>query len=399
MRQGTPGFIGARLRQGREARGVPAIALAEIVGVTRSAMSQYEHGHQSPSPDTMRRITEALNLPVQWFLRPVAKRDDGPIFYRCMAAATKSARTRAQARYYWLKEIVLLVQQHIRMPPVQLPCFDVPDDPSKISQEMIEEFATDTRRFWGLKDGPISNVVWLLENRGCVVSRVEMHAATLDAFSEFDPTTKRPYVVLGSDKASAARSRFDAAHELAHLVLHRRIGPAALTQLESFNVLEDQAHRFAGAFLLPAESFSKEFYAPNLDSLRSMKERWRVLIAAMVMRASQLHLITEKQTRSLQSNLGRRKWRTREPLDDVLEPEHPRFLRKCFELLIERGIVPAVEIPLLVGLPPTDVEQLCGLERGYLRRAESSVSLSSDDVNADDSDEIIIQFPYRTKAQ
>src|SRR5262249_18573666 len=118
MRQGTPGFVGARLRRGREARGVPATALADIVGVTRAAMSQYEHGHQSPSPETMRRLSEALNLPRHWFLQPIRPGETGTIFYRCMARATKSARQRAESRCGWLKDIVAMIQQHIKMPPV-----------------------------------------------------------------------------------------------------------------------------------------------------------------------------------------------------------------------------------------------------------------------------------------
>src|SRR3712207_3322857 len=103
MRPGTPGFIGARLRESREARGMTASALAEIVGVTRAAISQYENGHQSPAPAVMRSISAALNMPVQRFLKPLYRREQGVVYYRCMSTATKTARQRAERRYEWLR--------------------------------------------------------------------------------------------------------------------------------------------------------------------------------------------------------------------------------------------------------------------------------------------------------
>lgn len=393
MRQGTPNFVGQRLRQGREARGITAVTLAEVIGVSRAAVSQYEYGHQSPSPETMQRICQALNLPIQWFLRPVAPTEKRPIFYRSNSSATKAARNRAEGRFLWLKDVVRLLQDRVRFPKVNLPEFDIPSNLAMLSPEEIEELASQTRRHWGLGDGPISNVAWLLENNGCVLSRFDLHAATLDAFSEVDATSNRPFIVLGADKGSAVRSRFDAAHELGHIVLHRHLQNVDVLENNQFALLEEQAHRFAVSFLLPAESFSADFYAPSLDSLRSLKERWHVAIAAMIMRISQLNLASSEQVKRLWMNLSRRKWRTKEPLDDVLEPERPRYLRKCIEVLIERGVLSAPELPFLVGLPSLDVEELAGLDRGYLGRAEPVVQLTSDDEDEPPNEQMILRFP------
>ena len=393
MRQGTPGFIGSRLREGREARGITASALADVIGVTRAAMSQYEHGRQSPSPDAMRRLSDALNLPMQWFLKPMHEFAGGTVFYRCMSSATKGARLRAQRRFHWLKDIVELIQQSVRLPSVQLPDFDVPSDPRMLTNDHIEELATEARRFWGLKDGPISNMVWLLENRGIIVSCFDLHAPTLDAFSERDPKTKRPYVVLGDHKQSAARARFNAAHELGHLLLHRSVQQEQINLNALHPLLEKQAHRFAGAFLLPASTFGQEVCGHNLDSLRVLKERWHVAIAAMIYRAGNLRLFSEDHVKNLQINLARRKWRTCEPLDDILVQERPRVLKKCVELLVTRGVIPASEIPFRLSLPANDVEQLAGLDRGYLDRADTDIALLTDDPRKD-GDEVILRFPF-----
>jgi Zn-dependent peptidase ImmA (M78 family) len=61
----------------------------------------------------------------------------------------------------------------------------------------------------------------------------------VDAFSTW--VGARPAMVLSSDKADAARSRFDATDELGHLVMHHDVEPGR-------HIVEQQAHRFAAAF-------------------------------------------------------------------------------------------------------------------------------------------------------
>lgn len=396
MKLGTPGFVGERLRQAREVRGISASALSEIVGVSRAAISQYESvapNSPSPSPDVMRTLSRVLNLPVQWFLRPMQECKHGNIFYRCLSSATKGARLRAERRYEWLREIVGYVQQYVNMPQVRVPDFDVPTDPTQLHDTTIDELAAETRRFWGLGNSPISNVTWLLENNGAVVARFELLASTLDAFSEWVPQENRPYVILGSDKGSAARSRFDAAHELGHVILHRNLRTGSLSHKDLFLHIERQAHRFAAAFLLPEETFGAEVSIPSLDALRTLKERWRVSIAAMIVRLKQLEIVDSEQEKRLWMNMGRRKWRSKEPLDDILEPEQPRYLRRCVEVLVSKGLISGLDIPASFGIPSTDVEQLLGLEQGFLDRAGQSIDLKTPAPAGDESEPRIFRFP------
>jgi Zn-dependent peptidase ImmA (M78 family) len=340
----------------------------------------------------MRRIGERLNLPVQFFLCQPARATPGTIFYRSMSAATKRARLRAERRYGWLREIVSFLRQYVRFPEINFPQFEFPADPAQISEDQIEDVAAETRRAWSLGQGPISNVSWLLENHGGVVTRCELGAATLDAFSEWSSSDSTPYVVLSAGKDSAARSRWDAAHELGHLVMHRHLPKSLLHQSACFDVIEDQAHRFAGAFLLPAAAFAEDLYSPSLDRLRALKEKWRVSIAAMIKRAADLKLINQDHERRLWMNLGRRKWRTREPLDDVLEPEQPRFLRRAMELLIAKGILAPSELPLRLTLAPRDIEDLTGLDPGYLTKAGPDIELVGEQKDREEEARII-RFP------
>ena len=367
--KGTPGFIGARLKEAREARGLSATALADLLGVSRQAVSQYENDQQTPRPEIMRSIESILKLPPAFFWRSPEDHPPRAIFYRSMSAATKEARVRAEKRYEWLREIVAYIRTFIELPRVTFPAFHFGGNSQAISMDAIEHLASEARIFWGLGDGPINSVVSLLENNGAVVTRCEIGADTLDSFSEYCKLDGIPYIFLGSDKKSAVRSRYDAAHELGHLLLHGDVNKAALTRKAEFRLLEDQAHRFAGAFLLPGHSFAEDLLAPTLDALLALKSKWRVAVQMMIHRGQDLQLISEDTARRLYINLNRRKWRTKEPMDDVLPCESPRLLQKAFELVVDEGIQTRPEILTALPFAPRDIEDLAGLRPWYLEDA------------------------------
>ena len=266
-------------------------------------------------PNVLEEISKVLKLPVDFF---VSERShdylisESPIFYRKLTSATKAVRARAERRYEWLQDISYYLGEFIEFPDVNFPTFDVPNDPNKISDSMIEDLAKQTRRFWGLGDGPISNIVWLLENNGTIIGRYAFEANALDAFSQNfsykqgENQFYRPHIILGSDKGSGSRSRFDAAHELGHLIIHKNISTNIFRDSRFHGIIEAQANRFSGAFLFPRESFFQEASFVSLDSLRTLKSRWKLSIAMMLYRAKDLSLVAEEEYQNLRINLARR---------------------------------------------------------------------------------------------
>lgn len=366
MTVGTQGFIGERLRDAREARGLSAIALSELTGVTRQAIHQFERGTDSPRPDTMARIGDVLRLPPLFFKTERPPRGQSTVFYRSLSSATRTARTRAERRYEWLSMISSYAETLVEFPALNLPDLNPPKDPHALHFEDIERLAGEVRKFWQLGDGPISNLVWLLENNGVVVARDELGAETLDAFSSWPQTIGRPFVFLAADKASCPRSRFDAAHELAHLLLHRHLDPNRARHPVEFKLIEAQAHRFAGAFLFPAASFRRAFYMPSLDSLRKLKSQWVLSIGMMIHRSEDLGLVSQEQGRRLWIAYSRRGWRSAEPLDDLLPVEEPRLVRRAVELIVKSGVRSTGEILEALPLAPDDIERLASLDSGFM---------------------------------
>lgn len=394
MKLGTPGFVGSRLREAREVRNVTGVGLAEIADIRPQSVFEYEAGRSTPSPRVVAALATALNVPEHFFLRPERPAARGNVFFRSMSSATKAARARARVRSRWLSDIVGYVSEYVELPKPNFPQLGLPADPLLLSDADIEQAAEDVRRFWSMRDGPIANTVLLLENQGAVVARDALGAESLDGLSELVAEDARPHVVVGTDKGTAVRWRFDVAHELGHILLHASLAPDRLLRPEQFKRIEEQAHRFAAAFLLPMTSFGEDLFAVNLDVFRSLKPKWKVSIAMMIRRALHAGLISEDIERSLWINFGRRGWRRNEPYDQEMEAEEPRLLRRSFELLLAEGGQTPDDIVTSLALPPGDIEALGGLPSGYLSTFARVALRRSSAGTADDAGaRSLIRFP------
>lgn len=357
-------FFGSRLRDARIARQMTATVLAERVGVSPGAISQHENHNVEPRPQTLAKMAEVLAVPERQFLRVPVSIDPAPFWYRSRAAATKRARESAQVRYSWLREIAAEVETHVEFPAVKVPYDLAPPNPASLHDNTIEAIAGEVRKVWKLGDGPAPNVIALLERMGCIVSTFAFGANELSAFSQCP--ADRPYVVLNADEAACVRQRFNAAHELGHLILHRNVTASEAARPETHKAMELQAHRFAGAFLFPARSLADEVYSVALDALATVKARWKVSIQLIIRRLSQLGMVNQDRYERLCRDVSRRGFRTVEPLDDSIPVEQPSLLSKSITMLVDRHVMSRDEIRHRVPLSTDDIEVLVSLARGYL---------------------------------
>jgi Zn-dependent peptidase ImmA (M78 family) len=153
-----------------------------------------------------------------------------------------------------------------------------------------------------------------LEEHGVVVIRLPLSTASVDAFSL--PFADNPVVVLGADKDDRARSRFDGAHELGHLVLHGE-------QIWGLKEVEDQARMFAAAFLMPADEIRDQLpTAVDWARLFELKRKWQVSLAALLRRARDLGRMTPATYLTAVKAASARGWRRVEPVP-LGSPERP----------------------------------------------------------------------------
>ena len=372
MRIGTSGFDGARLRQARQARGLFGTDLARMVGVKSQTISAYEKGKGSPSPQVMQALADQLGFPVAFFTRPALVDDVAPIFWRASNTATRVAQARAEARLDWLRDVVRYLAQFLDFPSPNVPSPALPPDFRALGKEEIEGAARFCRELWGLSDGPLSGVIGEMEMNGIITAQIEVCADKLDAFSQW-PHDDTPYALLAVDKVSGARRAFDAAHELGHLVMHRGVDRKRVSSTADWKILENQAHRFASAFLMPEASFRREVWAPSLDTFAALKPRWRVSVQAMLMRCRDLGMLGADQFEFLYRELSRRGWRKREPHDDTLPVEGPSLVPGGIRMLVEASVRRPDQILAELALPAADLEELTDMPRGFYTAAPAPV--------------------------
>ena len=121
--------------------------------------------------------------------------------------------------------------------------------------EQITIAAKMAREKLGLPKNTNQNLLFYLEKAGAFITEKSI-GETIDAYSLW-AEDDIPYIVLGTIRKSAARRNFDLAHELGHLLLHYKVEFNTLNKQE-YRKMEDEAHLFASAFLLPEEEFRND---------------------------------------------------------------------------------------------------------------------------------------------
>ncbi len=202
-----------------------------------------------------------------------------------------------------------LVEKDYVLPSANLPNYSAGDTSIQDGPDKPIIAAHLLREEWGLGTRPISNMIKLLELHGIRVLSLAENTRALNAYTFWQDG--QPFVYLNTVNSSE-RSRFDAAHELGHLVLHRGQDP-------NDPETEAEANRFASAFLIPRSDLLRHRVYPSLAKLLRNKQRWNVSVSALVRAYRDNNLITEQRYKYLNIELSRKGWRKSEPLSSPRE--------------------------------------------------------------------------------
>lgn len=275
-----------------------ARALAAAVGVSPITVSRWENGANEPEENTLQALATTLDYPKAFFLE--ADFDELPTeaaSFRSLSSMTARERDAALAAgsiayifHDWVAE------------RFNLPSPDVPTLGADASPEAAAHFV---RSHWGLGQQPVSHMVRLLEAKGVSVFSLNEDTKNVDAFSCW--RNDQPYVFLNTFK-STERSRFDAAHELGHLVMHRHGAPQDSREAEM------EADQFASHFLMPEDDVASRIRGvTSLEEMIESKRRWGVSVAALNYRLHKMGIISDWQNRTFNIELSTRGYRKSEP--------------------------------------------------------------------------------------
>ncbi|MGO9642654.1 MAG: ImmA/IrrE family metallo-endopeptidase [Candidatus Acidiferrales bacterium] len=294
------------------------------------------------------------------------------LFYRSLSSALSVDLEYQHAQMHWLHEISAMVQHYVDLPKIDIPDVLGGANYRQLREEDIERIALDLRRHWKLGEGPCMEMVALLERIGVVVAAIEMGTSKLDGLCSWSASEDRPHILLATDKMSFARRQMDAAHEMAHAVLHKDVSESDLKK--DLANIEKQAFRLASAFLLPSTTYPYEVTRASLAMLRTLKERWRVSIKAQIKRLADLEIIPPEHATDLYKLYSAKGWNREEPFDREWEIPEPRNLADAMNLIVDSGArtkadLLAVEFAMSQG----DVENLANLPPGWLSQKPAEI--------------------------
>ena len=297
--------VGQRIRVCRHASGLSLRDLEARIGnrVTAQAISKYERDEAMPGSGVLIALADALDVSVDYLASDSDIRLEA-VDFRKKRLTSKREEAQVEARVLHLLERYLAVEEILRLPTV---AWDMPREaPWPVLHDLAEaeHAALGLRAYWSLGLDPIPNLVELVEERGIKV--LSMNLTNIDGLTarvrREDRSVASVIVVNRGDWGE--RQRFTVAHELGHMVLD--VAP----KIDD----EKAAHRFAGAFLMPAETLRVEIgkrrKSMGWSELFDLKRLFGVSVQALTYRCKDLGIFGNPLFRLLFNEFTRRGWRS-----------------------------------------------------------------------------------------
>ena len=326
-------MIGERLRIARRKSGLSLRELADRLGgqVTHMAISKYERGEMGPSSTVLIALGKALNVSLEFLVAPMDV-SLGALEFRKKSGTSAQDRALVEATVLEHVERYLIVEEVLDLDSA---IWKAPFAPKPVrSFADAEKLADDARKGWKLGNSPLADVTEILEERGIkvILLRLPESVSGLTCLVQRPNQPPVPVIVINKD-FNLERRRFTLLHELGH----------RLMRVEEVDE-EKAAHRFASAFLMPAdhlrEVVGQHRHGFGVAELMSTKHLYSVSATALLVRFRDLGIISPEQLVALFQTTART-WRKHEPKELPRTPgveEPQRFKRLCYRALAEKLI-------------------------------------------------------------
>lgn len=340
-------FQGSKLRIARLLNGFTKAELADQLSVSRQFIHSLEIEDKSPSNDMLAALSLLLKTQPDFFFIPLKNEvKEEECHFRSRKSIPDKVADQIIAHGTAFEGLVRHLDETLSLPKVIFPHIEVQN------LEDIELAAEKCRRDWNLGTGPISNMCRVLENAGAVITLFKCDRHEVDALSI---ARARPIIVRNTLKQSPGRLRFDLGHECGHLVMHQGVKTGD-------KETESQANRFSSAFLMPRESFIKEF--PSMlgrldwNAIYSLKIRWRVSAKAVLHRAKDLGLLDDVQFASGNRFLNGSGQSKTERYDERIPFEVPELIATAIRVYLKSFNSTVGELAGKLGIKPAMLLQL-----------------------------------------
>jgi Zn-dependent peptidase ImmA (M78 family)/DNA-binding XRE family transcriptional regulator len=305
---------GEMIQLARESRGLTQSQLAKLTEISQARISKFESNEKEINEEAIIKIAKILDYPQAFFARNIPLRGLGVsgIFHRKRLSIPIQILKKIQAEFS-----IRMVEVMTLLNNVEIQCeysFHHYDIGEYNSPEQIAELL---RAQWALPVGPIKNIIDVIENAGGIVFKYDLETRKLDAQSNW--ISGSPPIFFVNKHIPTDRMRFTLAHEIGHILMHEYPTPN----------MEKEADQFASAFLMPKDEISQDLIPFSIERAVSLKSKWKVSIAAIIMRAYDIGIISSTQKQRYFTQLGILGYRKEEPVQ--LPEEEPSLIRKLIE--------------------------------------------------------------------
>lgn len=347
-------FSPSRLIEARIEKEMTQLALSENTGLSRMTISKLEKGLiSSPSAETIMSLSCALQKPSVYFLSDVSitlKNMTQPLF-RSHKSKSKNDNLRSMIKLKHAELMIQYLYQFIKPRFNEFEKIFYEDDVMALTDMEIEAIALNTRELLGADTGPLLQLITILENHGviCIKTDLPKKIDSLSVSFQLPEINGETALILFNSDLNYYRQRFSIAHELGHIILHRYSEPS--DNDEEMQLLEEQANKFASAFLMPATSFINSIQTQTLSGALILKDFWKISAAAAIRRMMDLEVIDSGKYKYMQIEISRKGWKKKEPMDDSMQPETPYYMEKAFGFLLSNKYA-----------TPESIREYCGFD-------------------------------------
>ena len=301
----------------REAQGLTQTSLAKMLDISQAMLSMIEAGVKPVPSAVLDRLCKSLGYPQDFFFQTDTVFGPGlsEFFHRRRQDVSVKVLSRVHAEINIIRMHIARLLRSVEIPKTKVRPLDMAD-----FDHRPQEAARAMRAAWQLPEGPIANVIRVIEDAGGIVIRYAFGTPQIDAISRWVPGL--PPLFFVNTGLSTDRERMSLCHELGHLFMHDMPN----------DQMETEANQFAAEFLMPARDVLPHLDRVTLERLASLKPYWRVSMAALLYRAKELKKISAPSERFLWSQMAQRGFRRREPAELDLAPESPTVLRDILDL-------------------------------------------------------------------
>ncbi|GHU72059.1 hypothetical protein FACS189450_09160 [Spirochaetia bacterium] len=313
----------------RKIKGLTQKELHTETGISQAQLSKFEQGLQTPTSSNIEKISLALGFPEESFYIDSHFTPAIIPIHRKQASLGKKIQEQADS-------IGNLKAIHVEM---LLEWHLIPYTMEKLPESIVSDpvkAADYVRKKLQIPNGPIENLVTLLEKEGIFIFLEKFPSRTLDGFTLIGGLGTRPVLFINKE-TSGDRERLNIAHELGHALMHSIVSKEA----------EKEAWAFAAELLMPKAKITGDLRnAHQLSDFAQLKSKWKVSMSALMMRSYRLGLIVENQYRYLMMQMA--PYRRQEPI--FIPQEMPVLFHSLLNGYKEKNQLTTVELAKRLGL-------------------------------------------------